>query len=127
MPFARVLHKGQKSYATKFLEKRYRSVIVTVFPVGWIPESVVLEGMRLINTSPLVTYSTMKDYAKFLIRRFAIPYFEGWRGSSHPGLNHCTPKAFEQRHRDNDHATPLIISTFCFLIQCQYHESGERF
>ncbi len=56
-----VPHKGQKSYATKFLEKRYRNVVVSMFPGGWVPDSVVLEGTFLINTTPLVTHCTMKD------------------------------------------------------------------
>ena len=50
-----------------------------MFPGGWVPDSVVLEGMFLINTSPLVKHCTMKDYAQFLVRRFAVPHFA--RGS----------------------------------------------
>lgn len=45
-----------------------------MFPGGWVPDSAVLEGMFLINTSPLVTRCTMKDYAQFLVRRFAVPH-----------------------------------------------------
>jgi len=68
-------HNGQKSYVTKFLEKWYSHVVVSMFPGGWVPDSVVLEGKFLINTSPLVTHCTMKDYAQFLVRRFAVPHF----------------------------------------------------
>ena len=46
-------HKGQKSYATKFLERRYSSLVVSMLPEGWVPDSVILEGMFLINTVPL--------------------------------------------------------------------------
>ena len=67
-------HKGQKSFTNKFLEKRYSSVVVSMLPGCWVPDSVVLEGMSLINTSSLVTHCTMKDYAKFLVRRFAVPH-----------------------------------------------------
>ncbi len=62
-------HKGQKSYTTKWLEKR---IILNNMPSGWKPNTVVLEGMFLINVTPLGTHSTMKEYADFLIRRFAL-------------------------------------------------------
>ena len=37
-------HKGQKSYATKFLEARYCDLILYAFPAQWLPEVVILEG-----------------------------------------------------------------------------------
>ena len=39
------LHKGTKSYATKWLEKRYKDAMTSLLPSGWILEVVVLEGM----------------------------------------------------------------------------------
>ena len=54
-----VPHKGPKSYATKYIEKRYCNLIGSMFPGGWVPDSVVLEGMFLINTAPLVTHTLM--------------------------------------------------------------------
>ena len=44
-------------------------------PAQWVPDAVILEGMSIINTSPLVTHSSMKNYARFLIKRFAVPCF----------------------------------------------------
>ena len=72
-------HKGLKASPPKFLEKQYRNFVVRMFLRGLVPDSVVLEAMFLINTSPLVTHCTMKDYAQFLIRKFAVPHFA--RGS----------------------------------------------
>ena len=66
------LHKGQKSYTTKWLENRYKDLICNQLPVGWVPDVVVLEGMFMINTSPLTTDTTMKDYSQFLLRRFVL-------------------------------------------------------
>ena len=66
------LHKGQKSYTTKWLENRYEDLICNQLPGGWVPDVVVLEGMFMINTSPLITHSTMKDYSQFLLRRFVF-------------------------------------------------------
>ena len=45
-------HKGTKSYATKWLEKRYKDIVTCKLPSGWIPEVVVLEGMFLIILLP---------------------------------------------------------------------------
>ena len=51
----------------------------------------------------------MKDYTKFLFRRFAVPHFA--RGSKEvhmvfdsPGQNPCTLKAFEHSRRDAEHS-----------------------
>ena len=51
----------------------------------------------------------MKDYAQFLVRRFAVPHFT--RGSKEvhivfdrPGQNPHTPKAFEHSRRDAEHS-----------------------
>ena len=44
------LTRGQKSFTTKWLEKRYKGLLLNV---------VVLEGMFLINTVPLGTHSKM--------------------------------------------------------------------
>ena len=57
------LHKDQKSYTTKWLENRYKNLVCNQLPGGWVPDVVVLEGMFMINTPPLTTHSTMKDYS----------------------------------------------------------------
>ena len=80
-----------------------------MFPGGWVPDSVTLEGMFLINTSPLVTHCSMKDYAQFLVRRFAVPHFAKAVKEVHivfdsPEHNLRTPKAFEQSRRDAEHS-----------------------
>ena len=41
------------------------------FPGLWVPDTVVLEGMFLINTARLVTHATMRDYAAL---RFITPH-----------------------------------------------------
>ena len=51
-------NKGQKSYATKWLENRYKDLVANHLPVRWIPESVILEGMFMINVSPLRSHHT---------------------------------------------------------------------
>ena len=64
--------KGQKSNATNFLEQRYKTsdnpVILNHIPAGWTPQCVIIEGMFIINTSPLGTHTTYGEYALFLFR-----------------------------------------------------------
>ena len=66
--------KGQKNYTTKVYETRYKesspTVIPNNLPQGWIPQCCIVEGMFLINTTPLESHRTFSDYARFLITRF---------------------------------------------------------
>ena len=59
--------KGQKSNSTKFLEQRQKSynpvIIINNIPLGWTPQCVVIEGMFIINTSPLGTHRAYGEYA----------------------------------------------------------------
>ena len=99
--------KGQKSNTTKVIKTRYKDsyppVILNSLPQGWIPETCMLEGMFMLNTSPLGSHRTFTDYAEFLIKRFIIPQFT--RGSQevhvlfdNPGR--LPPKYFERKRRD---------------------------
>ena len=65
----------------------------------------MLEGMFLINTTPLGSQKTMSDYAKFLMTRFLLSQFK--RGSfevhfifDNPRRLKSTPKYFEHLRRD---------------------------
>ena len=104
-------NKGQKSYATKWLENRYKGLVINNLPVGWIPESVVLEGMFMINVSPLASHHTMKEYTQFLLRRYALPHFVKGAKEVHivfdnPGRQPLSPKSFERRRRDDTGTLP---------------------
>ena len=71
--------KRQKSIATKFYQARYKDseLITHSFSSNWTPDTVILEGMFLINTKPLHFHKimTLSDYGNFLLRRFILPYF----------------------------------------------------
>ena len=71
--------KGQKSYTMRFLETRYKKANVFSAHLTLMPECTILEGMFLINTTPLGSHKTMSEYAMFLIRRFIETQFT--RGS----------------------------------------------
>ena len=96
----------QGSKKLRVYEKRYANVILTRFPGLWVPDTVVLEGTFLINTAPLVTHATMRDYAVFFVKRFITPHLA--KGVhivyDRPVSNLLTPKAFEQRRRDTEHS-----------------------
>ena len=82
------------------------------FPDGWVPDTVVMEGMFLINTPPLPVHSTMKEYAWFVLRRFAHPYFFSGTKEVHivfdnPWQQPHTPKSFEQSRRDAAQDLPV--------------------
>ena len=102
--------KGTKSYATKCLETRYKTANPPVFlnqlPTDWNPQCCLMEGMFIINTTPLGSHKTMADYSRFIMRRYVLS--EMYRGATevhiifdNPGcLGTNTPKYFEQKRRD---------------------------
>ena len=116
--------KGQKSYTSRSLESRYKmanpQVFITNLP--WRPECSMLEGMFLINTTPLGSHKTLSDYAKFCMTRFILLQFKRGCVEVHvifdnPGRLKNTPKYFEHLRRDasakvaNDHCCDTITST----------------
>ena len=104
-------NKGQKSYTTKWLENRYKNLVVNQLPMGWIPDSVVHVG-NAINVSPLGSHNTLKEYTQFLLRRYALPHFVKGVKEVHivfdnPGRQILSPKSFKHRRRDNSGTLPL--------------------
>lgn len=66
-------HKGPKAKWTEKISQRYQSVVVNTLPLGWTPDSVIIDGMFLINTSPLTT--NISHHAMILFDRFVKPHF----------------------------------------------------
>lgn len=116
-------HTGVKSYATKWLEKRYEKLVSSTLPSGWTPDVVLLEGMFLIQTSPLSTHHSMKEYSSFLLKRFALPHFV--RGSmevhilfDNPGRQPNSPKNLERQRRDQLSSLPQDHQHSTFADTC---------
>ncbi len=66
----------------------------------------MLEGMLIINVTPLGIQSSMKEYAIFLLRRFALAHYVKGTKEVHivfnsPGRQPNSPKAFERMRRDD--------------------------
>ena len=98
--------KGKKSGTTTALENRYKGQVVTnTFPPRWIPDLVILEGMFIINTTPLPSHSNMWNYTTFLLKRFLSQYSRLGVPEIHvvfddPGRLKNHPKAIERARRD---------------------------
>ncbi len=85
--------------------------------------------MFLINTTPLVIHCTMKDYAQFLVRRFAVPHFAKGVKEVHvvfdnPLNNLRTPKAFEHSRRDAEHSVTADHEHFQFINSAAVPRNG---
>jgi len=107
-------NKGQKSYATKFLETRYKAASPQVFStkLPWTPQCCILEGMCIINTTPPCGCSTIAGYADYLLNKFIVSEFQKGYSDIHvifdnPGRIPNNPKYFEQQRRDKAAKTEL--------------------
>ena len=108
--------KGNKSSITKVYEKRYLkacpSVICSTLPPGWKADTVVMEGMFLINITPWSVHRNMGEYADFLLRQHILMHYRNGATEVHllfddPEYQAQSPKYFEQKHRDLCNPTPV--------------------
>ena len=113
--------QGTKSNTTKALEKRYANatppIIITSLKSGWVPETVVMEGMFLINITPWSAHKNIGEYADFLIRQHILPHFRGMSKQVHllfddPDCQEMSPKYFERQYRDLANHSCMYFSLF---------------
>ncbi len=88
-----------------------------LFPPNWLPETVILEGMFLINTTPLSIHKSMRQYASFLLGKHTHIYLSAGVKEirivfDNPSQFNCHPKKIERERRDNDNKGPHNHSTF---------------
>ena len=100
-------NKGQKSNVLKFYQRRYNTVITCIYPPLWKPDTIILEGMFLINSSPLYgQHKTFVDYVIFLVKRWIVPHLskpsvkEVHVLFDHPERQGNYPKQVERLRRD---------------------------
>jgi hypothetical protein len=98
-------HSGVKKFWTDKLQKRYSKSITTDLP-NWIPQAIILEGMFLINTSPLKKMKSILEYSLLLLNRFVLPHFRRGGQEVHiifdkPGSLPFSPKFSEHQRRDS--------------------------
>ena len=70
-------YKSNKSSATEYLRKRYSQLplVIEYPPHHWTPHTAILEGMFMIQTSPVPTTSCMREYAQLLLAQYIRPHF----------------------------------------------------
>ena len=115
--------KALKANSTKAYEKRYEHasppVIRTTLPPEWIPTTVVMEGMFLINITPWSAHKSMGEYAHFLLRQHILPHFRNGATEVHllfndPDCQVQSPKFFERHHRDQ--SNPVSVNHCCNIF-----------
>ena len=108
-------NKGTKSNITNSLEKRYQQatppVILQSLPPTWVPNTVIMEGMFLINIKPWIAHKNFGDYANFLIKQHVLPFFRGGSQEVHiifddPEHQGFSPKYFEREQRNKVNLVP---------------------
>ena len=113
--------KGHKSRATNFFEARYKQVgvIVSAFPNSWTPDSVILEGMFMIQTAPSPGVTTFQEYTDMLLKRFTVPHLKAGTQEVHILFDDPdqtdSPKHIERRVRD--HAICIDPEHHCSSIE----------
>ena len=89
---------GQKSTSITFYTKRWENVQMPWLPQNWSPDSVVIDGMFMLNSAPVSgQHKTFGDYSKVIYSRFIMPHFKKGATSvavafDHPNRNGPSPK-----------------------------------
>ena len=103
-------------FVTTIFEKRYEKaipqVVLNAFPSGWIPECCILEGMFMLNTSPIGTHN---DYGDFLFARFIIPQW--LRGSKEVHVIFDNPGTLLS-HRKYSKEPGMTTVPLCYQTTC---------
>ncbi len=92
----------EKCNTTSFYTKRYcDKAVLTKFPPGWSPDVVFIEGMFMINTTPL----RIQEYTKHLLVRYCGCCINMGISEIHTifddaGRFDLNPKLMEQVRRD---------------------------
>lgn len=114
---------GTKSNATKVYEKRYEEahppIITTSLPPDWNPDTIIMEGMFLINITPWSGHQNIGEYADFLLRQHVLMHYRNGVSEVHllfddPGSVTQSPKYFERLHRDQ--ANPISDDHCCTVF-----------
>ena len=107
-------HKASKSTWKKKIRSRYKfapsPVLLSAIPPGWIPQTVIIDAMFLINTTPFRRNKTITDYSHLLFHRFALVHYDAGATDVHllfdkPNQRFFNPKLFEQSRRDTESTT----------------------
>ena len=101
--------KGQKSASLQYFRALYKDAFLNILPTDGLVRftTVILEGMFMIQTTPLPMHKTFKDYAEFLFNRWIVRSHAQYRASEvhvvfdHPNRHGISPKDIERSRRDS--------------------------
>jgi hypothetical protein len=102
---------GQKYAALQIFESLYKEAFVSFLPDSKNENTctaVIIEGMFIINTSPLSTHKTFDDYAEFLFQRWVTRFQFQFKASEihiifdHPNRHGISPKDIERFRRNKN-------------------------
>ena len=102
-------HKGSKSTWTTRIESRYGNQLPVLFnhlSAQFFPQVVLIDGMFIINTTPLRKNKTLFDYSLMLYNRFIDCHYKAGAVEVHlifdkPLTGQFSPKVFEGQRRDD--------------------------
>ena len=122
-------YSASKCSTTQFYQNRYSGNVKDLFSDKLDHskyECAILEGMFLLNTSPLGSCTTYLEYGEFFLRRWIETYFRLGYSEVHVIFDDCAnteigPKDIERRKRDDKSNTAKDI----LVIEEQSHLPGK--
>ncbi|CAC5360249.1 unnamed protein product [Mytilus coruscus] len=96
--------KGQKATAANVFKNIYSDAFLLQIPKAPVSSktTVIIDGMFIINTSPLASHQTFGDYGEFLFNRWIIKYYNQYTANEvhllfdDPNRNGVSPKDIEK-------------------------------
>ncbi|XP_071949801.1 uncharacterized protein [Antedon mediterranea] len=101
-------YKANKAVCSSFFKSRYPGAFSDSYKPSLESTAYIAEGMFLINTTPLPSHETFKDYMNFLFRQWVLRPFYDYRAKEvhvvfdHPCRHGPSPKEVERVRRDKN-------------------------
>ncbi|VDI31327.1 Hypothetical predicted protein [Mytilus galloprovincialis] len=108
--------KGQKATAANVFKNIYSDAFLLQVPKAPVSSktTVIIDGMFIINTSPLASHQTFGDYGDFLFNRWIIKYYNQYTANEvhllfdDPNRNGVSPKDIERTRRNTVVQEPVV-------------------
>ncbi|CAC5418643.1 unnamed protein product [Mytilus coruscus] len=108
--------KGQKATAANVFKNIYYDAFLLQVPKAPVSSktTVIIDGMFIINTSPLASHQTFGDYGEFLFNRWIIKYYNQYTANEvhllfdDPNRNGVSPKDIERTRRNTVVQEPVV-------------------
>ena len=104
-------HKASKSHWTDKLQQCYQFTEPMVFMnhLPWVPQTVIIDAMFMINTKPLRRTMTIADYGKLVFHQYSLQHYKNGTTEvqlifDNPHTQTFDPKQYEQARRYSNKA-----------------------